>query len=244
MKKRVVRMILWSLLGIYLIGMVVYISSTSGSRVCKDIAVVIEDQDDLNFLSAKDIEISIKKKFPRLIGSKVDRLQLDNIERFVLKRKTVEECAVYQTISGGLRVSITQRKPFARIFSGGRSYYIDEEGNDFPSTHRFASRVMVVNGSIGALKTYNDLIELIRFIEKDSFWEAQIVQISVEPNGDFALIPRIGDHVIILGNIDRMEDKFKMLLGFYNNALQPQEWQKYSKINIKYEGQVVCTRKG
>lgn len=241
--KRVVKIVLWSLLGVYLLVMVVYISTQSSSAVCKSVNVVIENSTDYGFLSPKEIENYIRLKFPRLVGAKVDKIQLEAIERFVKKIKTIQKCAVFQTKTGVLTISITQREPFLRIFASGRSYYIDDQGNDFPSTFRFASRVLVVNGSVNELSTYDDLIILAKFINGDSFWSAQIVQISVEPNGDFSLIPRVGDHVIVFGGIERMEEKFEVLKSFYANALKPQQWEDYKKINIKFEGQVVCTKK-
>ncbi len=244
MVKKIVRIGLWSIVVIYLITMIVYISSQSSSAKCKDIQVVVEDDSDFGFLSAKEMTRSVKAKFSYLIGAKVSKVQFEQVERYVKRWETVDKCAAYLTITGKLQISVTQREPVARLYSYGRSYYIDEKGNEFPSTYRFASRVLVVNGNIEELKNYDQLIELIHFIEDDSFWRAQIVQISVEPNGDFTLVPRVGNHTILLGSITEMERKFEILRGFYKTALQPQELDKYSRINIKYKGQVVCTKRG
>jgi cell division protein FtsQ len=80
------------------------------------------------------------------------------------------------------------------------------------------------------------------YITRDKFLKAQIEQVFVEPNGEFELIPRVGNHIIIFGGPDNMEDKFDRLFVFYRNGLSRIGWTRYNVINIKYRNQVVCSK--
>ena len=98
-------------------------------------------------------------------------------------------------------------------------------------------------------KRYEDFLKLINFvrwIEDDQFWSAEIVQIdaSTTPSGalELELVPRSGNYTILFGSIENVEQKFDKLMRFYKEGLNNRGWDRYSTINIKYEGQVVCSK--
>ena len=80
------------------------------------------------------------------------------------------------------------------------------------------------------------------FITHDKFLKAQIDQVYVTEGGEFELIPRIGNHVILLGKAVDLDDKFRKLYAFYKLGLNKIGWNKYNIINIKYKNQVVCSK--
>jgi hypothetical protein len=102
------------------------------------------------------------------------------------------------------------------------------------------------------LKRYEDFLKLINFvkyIEEDSFWRAEIVQIvaSAMSNGglELELIPRTGTHRVLFGEVcdsKLVEDKLDRLLLFYQNGLTNLGWDTFSTISVQYEGQVVCAK--
>jgi cell division protein FtsQ len=94
-----------------------------------------------------------------------------------------------------------------------------------------------------APKVLTDLFRLSEFIFNEPFLKAQIEQIYVDPDREFELIPRVGRHIIVFGGTDRMEDKFDKLMLFYHEGLNKTGWEKYRVINLKFENQVVCTKK-
>ena len=99
------------------------------------------------------------------------------------------------------------------------------------------------------LKRYEDFLKLINFvkyIEEDSFWRAEIVQIvaSTMSSGDvrLELIPRTGRHIVQFGTLDDAEAKLDKLLAFYEKGLKNIGWGVYRTISVEYKGQVVCTK--
>ena len=98
-------------------------------------------------------------------------------------------------------------------------------------------------------KRHEDFLKLINFvswIEKHSFWSAEVVQIVAQttPSGalELELVPRSGRHTILFGQIENVEEKLDKLLRFYEEGLSNRGWDTYSIINIKYDGQVVCSK--
>ena len=87
------------------------------------------------------------------------------------------------------------------------------------------------------------LFYLTNVIRHDKFWNAQVEQIYIEPNQDIVLIPRVGDHKIIFGDTSNALEKFENLLVFYQKALPKVGWQTYHTINVKFKGQLVCSRR-
>ena len=88
-----------------------------------------------------------------------------------------------------------------------------------------------------------DLFVLSKFIYDDEFWRSQIEQIYVNEANEFELIPRVGAHLILFGSIDNYERKFRNLKIFYEQGLNNIGWNKYEKINLKFDNQIVCTKK-
>jgi cell division protein FtsQ len=132
------------------------------------------------------------------------------------------------------------------------NYYINENANKIPISSKFTTRVPVVTGNIQE-GTYNsnmietpvlkNVLKLTQFIHNNTFWNAQIEQVSVTNNGSFVLIPKLGDHKIEFGGISNMEEKFQKLEIFYEDGLSYAGWEKYETIKLDYKGQIVCVKK-
>ena len=120
-----------------------------------------------------------------------------------------------------------------------------------PASAEYASRVPVVSGNITdngkdigepALPTLKNVFTLAQHIENNQFLKSLIEQIYVAPNGDYVLIPKVGNHDIVFGSIDDMDEKFNNLYLFYQEALPNVGWNKYKTINLKFKGQIVATK--
>lgn len=98
-------------------------------------------------------------------------------------------------------------------------------------------------------KRYEDFYKLITFVQQigqDDFWSSEIVQIvaSTAPSGALVveLIPRSGPFTVVLGRLERVEEKLDKLRTFYRSGLRNLGWESCRTIDIRYEGQVVCTK--
>ena len=90
----------------------------------------------------------------------------------------------------------------------------------------------------------SQIVKLANFIQADSFWMAQIAQIDITPQANFEWVPVIGDHFVVLGNVEDLKSKFKRLYAFYQQAWLQNGINTYEKLDVQYAGQVVAIRKG
>jgi cell division protein FtsQ len=83
------------------------------------------------------------------------------------------------------------------------------------------------------------IFELINTIREDEFWNAQIAQLDVDKKCNVTLFPQVGDEKIEFGKPEHMEEKFKKMMIFYKEILPRTGWNKYHRVNLEYEGQIV-----
>ena len=77
------------------------------------------------------------------------------------------------------------------------------------------------------------------YLKGQEFWSDEITQIYVRENGDVELIPRIGNHTILVGTLDNIDTKLDHVRTFYKEVLPRKGWNAYKVINVKFDGQVV-----
>lgn len=243
MTKKVRHIIINVIVFIITIVAIIVVSQYKNKVVCSRINIEVLDSDIVGFVNPKSVQDNLRTKFPNILGSFINSVRSDVIEKYVLKNKAVKTCEVYYSIKGVLNIKITQRKPILRVFKKNKSFYIDEDLNKMPIFNTFVARVLVLNGNVDKIKDFSKLLNFVRFIINNEFWNSQFEQIYVESNGYLSLIPRVGDHIIVLGSLDNYKEKLRNLFAFYSKGINPREWNNYKTINLQFENQVVCTKK-
>jgi cell division protein FtsQ len=84
---------------------------------------------------------------------------------------------------------------------------------------------------------------VVNAINKSDFWKAQIVQINVNRDRHIELVPRVGNHLLILGSADDLENKLDRLFNFYGKGLDKIGWNKYRSVSVAYANQIVCKKR-
>jgi cell division protein FtsQ len=262
MKVRILKNIaIWIFIILYLSMISGFVANRYECMLCKRIDIKIKDNADVGFLSKKDVIKLLDKQGINYLGIALSEINLEKVEKAVYSNQIVDECKAYTGINGSLNVEIAQRVPLVRIIDAkGLGYYIDQKGNVLSLSMRFAAHVLVVNGNINTPfrintamninnlsykpeeKKLKDIYTLARFISDNKFWNAQIVQVYVNHSDEFELVPRVGPHIILLGDIKNFEEKFEKLEIFYREGLNYVGWNQYITINLKFKDQVVCTK--
>ncbi len=263
--KKWLKITLWSL---FLIGMVVvaiFIKKAMDEQLLPAPEISVHAEAEAAFLTSA--EILERLQDARLIfeGQKRDELNIEEVEKFIKGISQVKEVEVFQSIDGAWRVDITMRKPIARIFNNfEETFYLDSEGNVVQISPNHTARVLVVTGdvkdrlnsvsvleiinndSLISIRKLDDIYRISAYVCNDPLFHSLIGQIHLNRNGDFVLIPLVGDQEIIFGSAfseQEVKDKFKKLEIFYKEAMPFEGWQTYEAINLKFDGQVVCKKK-
>lgn len=228
-----------------------FINLKKDTLKCREVKVLLPGNN--NFIERDEVDKIILSSSGPLIGRNLVDINIHRLENTLKANPFIEYAKVYSDMDGIVHVDIRQRKPVMRIINMANvNFYIDENGLKIPMSENYTARVLVANGMInedfgGKVDTIKselvkDLLSTARFIRQDTLWNDQVEQLYVALNGDIEVVPRVGDHKIILGNADCIEVKFRNLLAFYKEAVPKVGWDAYKTINLKYLNQIVCEK--
>lgn len=189
------------------------------------------------------IQQELKKGKTKLSG-----LDIRKVERAALSNQWVAEAQAYVDNNRDMHIYVTQRVPVARIFfDNGQSFYLDASLRLLPLSDLFTYYTTIVtnvpvlsNDSLNK-NLRSQIIRLVKFVERDSFWSAQIAQIDVTHDLKFELTPVLGTHKIVFGDTSDMQEKFNNLFAFYKKVLNRIGWDRYEILDVRYSGQVVAS---
>jgi len=227
----------------YVVFAISAFSYKSDKQVCKKVDVLIKDSARLRFITKKEIIFCLEDKNLNPVGLNMQTIQTGKIEKILKKQPRIKNVECYKTPSGIICIEITQREPILRVMNSGRSYYVDREGEIMPVSSNFTAYVPIVTGAVNEAFAKGPLYDFALFLRRNAFWNAQIEQIYVDYDEEIELIPRVGNQVILLGKLDNYEYKLNKLLSLYKNGFNRTGWNCYRQINLKYDNQVVCTKK-
>lgn len=210
------------------------------------------------YILQADVEEMLSKVETNLLGSRMKEVNTEKIESYLEKSAFISRVEVYKKINGILEVQIHQRHPIARIETPKSGFYLASDGALMPISEKNVSHVMVVNGhlinydydelknlSVEQLRedlVLNEILSLANYIHNDDFLKVMIDQIYLNREQEYELVPKLGQHYVLLGNLINMEEKLNKLQEFYEFGISQTGWNKYKMINLKYKNQVVCTK--
>ncbi len=247
---------LWVCIGLFLLGSLIALNHTEKNLKVKKIRVKIEPENELFFLDSMAILEIMKGINPNmmLIGSRIGDLKIDEMEADLEANPFVEKADIALNVAGEMQVKILQRSPILRVFnSTGKSYYVAKNGYKIPVNEAYTARVLAANGNIAENLTdsafvkssiLKDCYKIAAFCSANEFWNAQIEQLYVDNYNDIILIPKVGNHTIVVGSAENIEEKFERLKVFYTKGLNKIGWDKYKLINLKYKDQIVAEKHG
>lgn len=220
------------------------ISKIEDDVVCSDVKVNIDDNGFSKYISEKEIIKVLERKGIHPIGKKMNSISISRIEKEIGNIASIKSVECYKTTSNNVVIDIVQRIPIMRIInSKGEDFYIDVNAEIIPNRDRILSHSIIATGEISKEYARKELYAFAKFVTNHSFWSAQIEQINVLHNKGVELIPRVGDHIIYLGEMKDYEKKLERLKKFYHKGLNKVGWNKYQRISVEIPNQIICTNK-
>ena len=251
--QKIVIRVLWSIAAAALIVLFVVSWKAKNEKKLTDIQVeLVGESAQALFMD----EISIRAILNELgiqVGLPIEQVNLTQLERFIEKTEWVKNAEFFINNKLVLEVKIEQRIPIARVFTAnGNSFYIDNEGSRLPLKQLTVLNLPVFTGfptdqpklSKPDSVLLKDVLFFAKTIQKDSFFMAQVAQVNIEPNGTFQMVPTLGDHTVLLGSVDQLEDKLNRLFTFYKKVWIGSGINAYQVIDCRFDHQVVALKKG
>ena len=213
------------------------------TRVCHGVDLNIEDSLDFYLIDEDMILSLLQEHYVDPVGLALDKVDTEAIESVLLTHPLVGKAQCYKTGGDKLRINISSKVPLVRVLNNrGQDFYVDSHG-EILTQNSLAVHLPVATGYIDRKFASDELLKVVRAIDGSEFWKAQVEQIDVTREGEIRLMPRVGDHLLILGTADNVEEKLERLMNFYQNGLDNIGWNKYSSVSVAYGNQVVCKKR-
>lgn len=228
----------------YLIFSADHFRESSYKKICEEFVVVVKDSTQTQFVLAEEIENLVKRYDLFPVGKAFNEINTLAIRDTILSNNLIESVDVFITPGASIVASIQQREPVLRVISDIKgSFYVDRDRKIMPVSSSFAVYVPIATGIIDEEFAQTDLYDFAMFLNNNPDWDAWFEQIVVKKGNEVELIPRVGNFKIIMGNLDDYSSKLNKFVRFVDGGLNIVGWNRYSEINLKYDNQVVCTRK-
>ena len=227
---------------LYLILAVTTFNSSNEESKCIDIELSIKDSIHGGFISKNEIHSILKAKNLYPVDKVLANISTNEIEKELHKHPLIDQVECFKTPSRKIGIEIHQRIPIVRVLSNKGGFFVDNKREIMPSQTKCTADLIAITGNVSKDYAKGDLYDFAVFISKDSFWNNQIEQIHVIREDLVEIVPRVGDHIVTIGNLDDYESKLQRLKIFYEKVLTQVGWNKYKMINVEFSNQIICTK--
>ncbi len=240
---KILSIVIATLLSIYMVASAFIFSGRKQAVLCSGMQIVVCDSLDKHFINEADLSQILRKAelYPK--ETDINEINTEKIEEVLRKNSMIARVEAYKTPSGKIKLEVEQKMPILRVMSAEGSYYIDNSGSIMTPSRHYVAHVPIASGAIEKVSSVTNLYDFALFLQDNNFWNNQIEQIFVHPDGDVELVPRVGNHRIILGSFNSFREKLENLQLFYKYVIPKVGWEKYTIINLKYKDQIVCTKR-
>lgn len=227
-----------------LLGLVVFLYAFTSSRnMTRNVdEVQIEFVDNkYPFLTHENVSKLLIQNKGGVTNVPKDILDLNKLETALNSNSIIKNAEVYVSVNGTFTAIIEQKKPIARVNTNA-SYYIDDEGSYMPLSSNYAARVPLITGQIEK-NNLNNVFKVAKKVYNDEVLKKHVVEIHQNEDKTIYLKLRQNNFKVDLGKVKQLDKKFDNLKVFYQKALKDKTLNTYSKVNLQFDNQVVCTKK-
>lgn len=217
----------------------------------RDIRVKLINIHENHFIDESDVLQLMGLSQETMLGARIDKINFRELENKIKRSRHVREADVYTDLNGNMVAQVELHRPIARLVrNDGPDGYIAEDGTVMPVSDKFTTRVLLISGSfankllqlqnVNELPEGKQLMDAIRMIRDDEFLNAQTAQLDVDGSASITIYPQVGGQIVEFGKPENMEMKFRKLKIFFKEILPQMGWNKYRRVNVEYEGQIVA----
>lgn len=246
MMKKVLSIVAAVLFAAYLIFSV-FLSRSASEKTeveeCKCVVVEVRNKSGYDLMNKASVLDLLNSNAMNPEGMLMGEIDTESMEEFLKTNPLISHVDCYKTTANMVCVNLVTKIPILRVKNNtGADFYVDNRGElIYAKLHPMD--IPLVTGFVNDEFASEKLYELALFLQTSDFWRAQIAQINVTEDGQVELVPRVGNHLLILGEPSDYEQKLSRLAKFYEDGLGIIGWNKYSSISVAFNNQVVCKKK-
>lgn len=226
-----------------LLALVVFLfafsSQRNAARHLVDLDVQFSGDDNL-FISHQAVSKLLIQNTKVIGNVPKETLDLQLLESALNSNPMIKTAEVYVTVNGVLKADIEQKQPVARVHTNA-SYYIDEDGLYMPLSSNYSARVPLITGHVEKNNLKN-VFTVASKVKNDAFLKTNVTEIHQSNAGIISLKLRQCEFIVQIGSVNLLDKKINNLKVFYKKHLKEKTLNTYSKVNLQFDNQVVCTK--
>lgn len=238
--KRVLIILKWVLAIVVLIVALSFTNDRQANQFVKLNEIGIEIAAD-NFVNQQVVLDYLNNKNVSFDSVLVNDFQKEHLENLLLTHPSIKNVEVFANQKGAIDLTIYQKQAVVRIKGNNVNYFLDSFGNRMEISSHYTPNLIIVTGDVTADK-HENIFDFVNEINESEFWKAQLTQMHFSGK-EIILIPRVGGHKIHLGSFENTKEKLEELYQFYKIAMPTKGWQTYTDISLKFNNQIVCTKR-
>ena len=241
--KRLIQNSILLVLAAALVTGILWAKDKSRGEKCTGIEVQVINADSTSFVTPQGVLNDLKGQGIKLVGKRMGDINASEIEEALRLSPYLESADIVKCQDGKVLIRVSQLVPVFRVFDGGSSYYVNRAGKHMSATNYYHSDVPVVQGHFTRKFPPTHLLPLIDYVENDSLLHSLVTMYIVRDTNNIILVPSISGHVVNIGNVSGLDNKFAKLKLFYREVMPQRGWNTFDTISVKWNHQVVATRR-
>ncbi len=205
---------------------------------CSEVKIEVKDSLRQSLVTSQMLKAWLTIEQVDVVGQPMRDIPTQTIEDALLRHPLVRTAVCYERLDGVIVAEVTQRVPLFRV-AGGSNFFVDTDRRVMPVRSTTAAYVPVATGFITEQMATQELYDFFDYVSHNPFWNAQIVQVDVRQNGELVIVPRVGGHIILLGDLNEYKTKLKKMRIFYSEGFAKIGWKEYREIDLRYANQVI-----
>lgn len=222
---------------------VLWARGKSQDELCTRVDIEVINADSTSFVTPQGILSDLKNQGIKLEGKRMADINASDIEKALRLSPYLEDADIVKCQEGHVLIRVSQLAPVMRVFDGDKSYYVNRAGKHMDANIYYHSDVPVVQGHFSRNFPATRLLPLIDYVENDSLLRSLVTMYCVRDTNNILIVPDFSGHVVNIGNVDGLPNKFAKLKLFYSEVLPKKGWNTYDTISVKWNHQIVATRR-
>ncbi|WP_317173282.1 cell division protein FtsQ/DivIB [Aestuariibaculum sediminum] len=216
-----------------------FASARNATRPVSEPHIKFTSENNL-YITNEDVSKLLIQNFGEVKNIPKEILDLNVLEHALKSNPMIKNAEVYLAVNGILNATIEQKTPIARV-STNASYYIDVDGNYMPLSNNYTARVPLVTGFVEKNNLVN-VYTVAKKITTDEFLKKHVIEIHQAKDETLSIRLRQCNFLVQLGDTKLLNKKINNLKAFYQKSLKEDTLKNYSKVNLQFDNQVVCTK--
>ena len=238
--ERVLIILKWVLAIVVLVVVLSFTNNRQANQFVKLNEIGIEIAAD-NFVNQQVVLDYLNSKNVNFDSVLVNDFQKEDLENLLLTHPNIKNVEVFANQIGAIDFTIFQKQAIVRVKGINADYFLDSFGNRMEISSHYTPNLIVVTGDVTPDK-HKNIFDFVNEINESKFWKSQLTQMHFSGK-EIILIPRVGGHKIYLGSFENTKEKLEKLYQFYKIAMPSMGWQTYTDISLKFNNQIVCTKR-